>query len=74
MAARELFQHQQYEKTNMKAVMDKLEIAKGTIYHDFKSKEELLEAVVELSVDEYVARMQVILDRVEGNALIESGP
>jgi len=68
-AARELFETQRYEKTTMQGVMDKLGIAKGTIYHYFKSKEELLEAVVEQTVDEYVAAIQGIPNETEGNAL-----
>jgi AcrR family transcriptional regulator len=68
-AARELFQTQQYETTTMKDVMEKLGIAKGTIYHYFGSKEALLEAVVEQTVDEYVAAMQTLLDETEGTAL-----
>jgi len=64
--ARELFETQQYEKTTMKDVMEKLGIAKGTIYHYFKSKEALLEAVVEQMVDEYVVEMQVLLNKTEG--------
>jgi AcrR family transcriptional regulator len=68
-AARELFEKQQYEKTTMKDVMDKLGIAKGTIYHYFTSKEDLLEAVVEQTVDEYVTGVQAILNATEGNAL-----
>ena len=51
-AARELFQTKEYEKVTMQELMDKLNIAKGTIYHYFSSKEELLEAVVEDLVDE----------------------
>ncbi len=46
-AAREIFQLKGYESTTMHAVMKKLNIAKGTIYHYFASKEALLEAVVE---------------------------
>jgi AcrR family transcriptional regulator len=68
-AARALFETKEYEATTMKDVMDALGIAKGTIYHYFKSKEELLEAVVEQTVEEYVAAMQTILDETEGNAL-----
>lgn len=68
-AARELFEQQQYEKTTMKDVMDALGIAKGTIYHYFKSKDELLEAVIEQSVDEYIAGLQAILDETDKNAL-----
>lgn len=68
-AARELFQTQQYEMTTMNDVMKKLGIAKGTIYHYFKSKEELLEAVVERMADDYTDMMQAILDNTEGTAL-----
>ena len=67
--ARELFETKDYEKTTMQNVMDKLGIAKGTIYHYFKSKEELLEAVIADAVAEYIAGMQTILDTAEGNAL-----
>ena len=46
-AARELFQEKTYEKMTMQELMKKLNIAKGTIYHYFSSKEDLLESVVE---------------------------
>ena len=68
-AARELFQTHDYEKTTMQNVMDKLEIAKGTIYHYFKSKEELLEAVVEDIVEDDITHKKVLLDESPGNAL-----
>lgn len=68
-AANELFQTKEYEATTMKDVMEAVGIAKGTIYHYFKSKEDLLEAVVEQTVDEYIAAMQSILDETEGDAL-----
>jgi AcrR family transcriptional regulator len=68
-AARSLFQAKEYEKTTMQDVMAHLGIAKGTIYHYFQSKEELLEAVVENIVEEQIARMQHVLDEAEGSAL-----
>lgn len=68
-AARRLFQTKGYDQTTMQDVMDDLGIAKGTIYHYFKSKEDLLEAVTEYIVDENIQRMQTILDQAEGNAL-----
>ena len=46
-AARELFETKDYDKSTMQDIMGKLNIAKGTIYHYFKSKQALLEAVVE---------------------------
>ena len=77
--ARELFQKKNYESTTMQDIMNALGIAKGTIYHYFKSKEDLLEAVVEDSVDKYIAGMEKVLNEIEGNgldkirALIKSG-
>ena len=64
-AARFLFQTQEYEKVTMQAVMERLGIAKGTIYHHFQSKEELLEAVVENIVAEQIARMHQVVDAAE---------
>jgi AcrR family transcriptional regulator len=68
-AARHLFQAKEYEKTTMQDVMERLEIAKGTIYHHFQSKEELLEAVVENIVAERVEQMQHRMDEAQGSAL-----
>ncbi len=68
-SARRLFQTKEYDHTTMQDVMDELKIAKGTIYHYFKSKEELLEAVVENMVDEDVARKRRQLEGMPGNAL-----
>jgi AcrR family transcriptional regulator len=68
-AARSLFQVKEYEKTTMQDVMDQLGIAKGTIYHYFKSKEELLEAVVENIVEEDIACKEILMKETSGNAL-----
>ena len=53
----------------MQDVMDKLQIAKGTTYHYFKSKAELLEAVVQDIVDDYLAGLERALSESQGNAL-----
>lgn len=68
-ASRDLFLKQDYENTTMQDVMMKLKIAKGTAYHYFKSKEELLEAVVEDMVAEYMAVVEKALNECQGNAL-----
>lgn len=67
--ARRLFQSRTYDQTSMQDVMQELEIAKGTIYYYFKSKEELLDAVIENMADEALGQMQNILDNASGNAL-----
>ncbi len=68
-ASRSLFLSQGYENTTMQDVMTKLQIAKGTTYHYFKSKEELLDAVVEDMAAEYVGIVEISLDETKGNAL-----
>ena len=67
-AARHLFQTQEYDKTTMQDVIELLGIAKGTIYHYFKSKESLLEAVIEDIVEQSLVRMRTIVHE-KGNAL-----
>lgn len=56
-AARELFFTKDFDQATMQDVMAVCKIAKGTIYHYFKSKEELLEAVVLELVDSRLALM-----------------
>ncbi len=41
-----LFIENGYEKTTIQDIIDKLKMSKGAIYHHFKSKEEILEAVI----------------------------
>lgn len=67
--ARELFLTKDYDKTTMQDCMNQLGIAKGTIYHYFKSKEELLEAVVEDIVNEHFEKMETLIRETKGNAL-----
>jgi AcrR family transcriptional regulator len=41
-----LFIENGYEKTTIQDIINKLKMSKGAIYHHFKSKEEILEAVI----------------------------
>jgi len=68
-AARKLFQRGDYENTTMQVLMDDLNIAKGTIYHYFASKEELLEAVVEDMIDEQVREKKKLLENSDFQAM-----
>lgn len=68
-AAHRLFLTKDYENTTMQDVMNACGIAKGTIYHYFRSKEELLEAVVIDMVDSRLAEMENQLQKLDGNAL-----
>lgn len=68
-AARDLFLVKGYDRTTMRDVMAQLHIAKGTIYHYFKSKEELLDAVLDSLVTVLVQQMQQECAKSQGNAL-----
>lgn len=68
-AASKLFLSKEYDKTTMQDVMNNLGIAKGTIYHYFDSKEDLLEAVVMDMVDTRLNEIEAKLKKVKGNAL-----
>jgi AcrR family transcriptional regulator len=68
-AAHRLFLTQDYENTTMQDIMNACGIAKGTIYHYFKSKEELLEAVITRMVDARITEMENHLQTAQGNAL-----
>lgn len=68
-AACRLFLTRGYDRTTMKDVMNSLQIAKGTIYHYFSSKDELLDAVILSIVDEELRRLEEIFNNSKGNAL-----
>lgn len=72
-ASRELFLKSEYENITMQDIVKKLRIAKGTIYYYFKSKAELLEAVVQNIVDEYIAVVEKALNESQGNAVDKMG-
>ena len=58
-----LFCEKGYEQTSIQDILDELHLSKGGLYHHFKSKEEILEAVLN-------KRTQYILDLLHG--LIEN--
>ena len=69
--AEKLFYQQGYEKVSIANIIDTIGIAKGTFYHYFKSKEELLDQIIErqvLRIDQIIER---VLEEPEENALVE---
>lgn len=61
-----LFMSKGYEETSVNTIVEKLGVAKGTFYHYFKSKEEILEAVLEDYLSDYAESIKKAL---EDNAL-----
>ena len=46
-AAQKLFYEQGYDQTSVNTIIDAVGVSKGTFYHYFKSKEDLLDALAE---------------------------
>jgi len=55
--AQGLFVQSGYEATPVSAILDAAGVAKGTFYHYFKSKEDLLDALVERMIARIIASM-----------------
>lgn len=61
IAARELFIKKGYEQTSVNNILKMVNIAKGTFYYYFPSKEEVLEAIILDIVEEGIIRAENIL-------------
>lgn len=61
VAARELFIKKGYEHTSVNDILKIVDIAKGTFYYYFNSKEEVLEAIILDIVEEGASRAMKIL-------------
>ena len=67
--ATKLFWENDYEKTSMNQIVAALGIAKGTVYHYFKSKEELMFAVIEAELARYLEQVRKKLKKAPKNAI-----
>jgi len=63
--AQNLFYTHGFDKTSINQIIDEIGIAKGTIYHYFKSKYELLDAVVERLIIQMKNAVEPILKNSE---------
>lgn len=66
----ELFASRGYEGTTVAAIIERLDISKGTFYHYFTSKEEVLNAITDRLSVEALAALQPIVE----NTALEAGP
>lgn len=67
--AQKLFLNKGYESTSLNDVVAALKVAKGTVYHYFSSKEELLDAVVGHMSAQFLEMVREKLKGQEGDAL-----
>lgn len=68
-AAQELFYSRGYEQTPVNSIIEKVGVSKGTFYHYFKSKEDLLDNLAERVTGQLVAHMEKILDKPKLGAI-----
>ena len=67
--AERLFLKNGYEETSVEMIIKEIGIAKGTFYHYFKAKEELLDVLVDQLIDEVTGMVRKLTEEKEGNAL-----
>jgi AcrR family transcriptional regulator len=67
-AAETLFITKGYEKTTVNDILERVEIGKGTFYHYFQSKEEVMDAVIERTVTGYIEAAKAVIKDKNLNA------
>ena len=67
--AQELFFTKGYEQTVVEAIIKKMRLSKGTFYYYFKSKEDLLDALVERLSEKILEEVRKITDREDLDAI-----
>lgn len=66
--ARAMFMEDGFDKTQMADISKKMNVASGTIYYYFKSKTELLYAVIDELADEKMQKKRQLLSGMQGSA------
>ena len=67
--AKKLFGERGYTTTPVEAIIKEMGVAKGTFYYYFKSKEEVLDAVVSHTLDQVVAMAEEVANDASMDAL-----
>jgi len=67
--AQELFFTQGYEKTSVENIIKKIDVAKGTFYYYFKSKEDLLDKLVKRMADKIQIEIKKIVKKTDLDAI-----
>lgn len=68
-AAQQLFFERGYERTSVNDIISKIGVAKGTFYHYFKSKEDLLDKLVERFVNLAFIEAKKLVERTDMKAV-----
>lgn len=55
-----LFEEKGYDKCSVNDILNRIGIAKGTFYHYFRSKEELLDAIIDRTAERMVGKARTV--------------
>ncbi len=61
-----LFIERGYDKTTIQNIIDELRLSKGAIYHHFKSKDEILDAIIAAKADRERTLMYRLMENTRG--------
>ncbi len=64
-ASTRLFIEKGYEQTSIQDILDALNLSKGGLYHHFKSKEEILDAVMQRRVQSITENMYDVIENTQ---------
>lgn len=67
--AKQLFLSKGYETTSVSIILEELGIAKGTLYHHFQSKDDILLAVIEDMIDKEKDKTLKLVDTIKFSEL-----
>jgi len=66
--AQELFIENGFDKTQMADISKKMNVAQGLVYHYFKSKTDILYAIIDIMADEQILATEELFDQSNGSA------
>jgi AcrR family transcriptional regulator len=67
--AQQLFFEKGYEKTSVNDIIEKIGVAKGTFYHYFKSKKDLLDKITKEYAEKTLAKVKNLIERTDLNGV-----
>lgn len=69
--AYELFLEHTFEKTSVNDIVKKIGIAQGTFYYYFKSKDEVLDAVINHNIENFLQRLERYINEKNFDAIMK---
>lgn len=68
-AARKLFEEKGYMKTSVSDITESIDVAKGTFYYYFETKEDILKGVIDEIIDKNLKRLDLIVKNEDMDAI-----